>query len=63
MFGRKTREPDAAEAQVTEQPVEESKPFWKSILPVIACGAGLFSDGYINNVRMNSPFQSPRSAT
>ncbi|KAK0628854.1 major facilitator superfamily domain-containing protein [Bombardia bombarda] len=24
--------------------------FWSAIVPVIACGAGLFSDGYINNV-------------
>ncbi|KAI7785679.1 mfs phospholipid transporter git1 [Diaporthe eres] len=26
------------------------QPFRKAIVPVIACGAGLFSDGYINNV-------------
>jgi hypothetical protein len=24
---------------------------WESLWPVIACGAGLFSDGYLNNVR------------
>jgi hypothetical protein len=23
---------------------------WKKLMPVIACGAGLFSDGYLNNV-------------
>jgi hypothetical protein len=23
---------------------------WKKLTPVIACGAGLFSDGYLNNV-------------
>ncbi|KAM4067056.1 major facilitator superfamily protein [Hirsutella rhossiliensis] len=28
----------------------ESKPFMQRALPVFACGAGLFSDGYINNV-------------
>lgn len=51
MFGRKSPESDAQGAQVTEQPVqEEKKPFWESLLPVMACGAGLFSDGYINNV-------------
>ncbi|TDZ35445.1 Glycerophosphodiester transporter GIT2 [Colletotrichum spinosum] len=40
-----------------EQPGSETvdqaaprKPFRKAIVPVIACGAGLFSDGYINNV-------------
>lgn len=27
---------------------------WERLWPVIACGAGLFSDGYLNNVR-NSP--------
>ncbi|PHH59987.1 hypothetical protein CDD81_2221 [Ophiocordyceps australis] len=27
-----------------------SKPFFQTALPVFACGAGLFSDGYINNV-------------
>ncbi|KAK4164551.1 major facilitator superfamily domain-containing protein [Cladorrhinum sp. PSN259] len=26
------------------------KTFWNKLLPVMACGAGLFSDGYINNV-------------
>jgi hypothetical protein len=29
----------------------EGKSFAQRILPVFACGAGLFSDGYINNVR------------
>jgi hypothetical protein len=24
---------------------------WERLWPVIACGAGLFSDGYLNNVR------------
>lgn len=28
----------------------ESKPFLQRALPVFACGAGLFSDGYLNNV-------------
>jgi hypothetical protein len=28
---------------------EKSK--WERLWPVIACGAGLFSDGYLNNVR------------
>jgi hypothetical protein len=26
---------------------------WERLWPVIACGAGLFSDGYLNNVRRN----------
>lgn len=29
----------------------ERKPFFQAAMPVFACGAGLFSDGYINNVR------------
>ncbi|KAK7755087.1 glycerophosphoinositol permease [Diatrype stigma] len=28
----------------------EQRPFWETIWPVLACGAGLFSDGYVNNV-------------
>lgn len=31
-------------------PVESNETTWKRMIPVIACGAGLFSDGYINNV-------------
>lgn len=27
------------------------RPWIETVLPVFACGAGLFSDGYINNVR------------
>ncbi|KLU89236.1 MFS phospholipid transporter Git1 [Magnaporthiopsis poae ATCC 64411] len=33
-----------------EMEITQSQPFWTAIMPVIACGAGLFSDGYINNV-------------
>lgn len=40
---------DAAYGQ--RSPLEHTRSFKKAILPVIACGAGLFSDGYINNVR------------
>ncbi|KAI0436773.1 putative MFS phospholipid transporter [Xylaria telfairii] len=31
-------------------PPIDQKPFMEAIWPVLACGAGLFSDGYINNV-------------
>jgi hypothetical protein len=52
MSERKSPDSGADEPRVADQPVQEQqKSFWKSILPVIACGAGLFSDGYINNVR------------
>ncbi|KAL9054604.1 MAG: hypothetical protein Q9162_004067 [Coniocarpon cinnabarinum] len=33
-----------------EQPLKEtSKGYWERRIPVIACGAGLFSDGYLNS--------------
>lgn len=28
---------------------------WERLWPVIACGAGLFSDGYLNNVTLLWP--------
>jgi hypothetical protein len=37
----------------SEAPLEDAvqhKPFLQAAMPVFACGAGLFSDGYINNV-------------
>ncbi|GAW13991.1 hypothetical protein ANO14919_033830 [Xylariales sp. No.14919] len=59
MFGSKK----PAEQQVAEDapaavdpeasggpPPIDQKPFMEAIWPVLACGAGLFSDGYINNV-------------
>lgn len=61
MFGRKPKDVDnpdppqtevaAAEQPQSPVPVEDQKSFWAKLLPVMACGAGLFSDGYINNVR------------
>lgn len=30
--------------------IDEGQPPKTSLLPVFACGAGLFSDGYVNNV-------------
>ncbi|KAK4199769.1 putative transporter [Triangularia verruculosa] len=35
-------------AAMTANP--NGKTLWQQLLPVVACGAGLFSDGYINNV-------------
>lgn len=41
---------DVAE-RVNETPVEVStKTWWQRRAPVIACGSGLFSDGYLNGV-------------
>lgn len=38
-------------SQNEEEPQVPQKSFFMTALPVFACGAGLFSDGYINNVR------------
>lgn len=50
MFGRKKEDPPPPGADAQQGNVEPKQPFKQAILPVIACGAGLFSDGYINNV-------------
>ncbi|KAI9844621.1 MAG: hypothetical protein M1837_005473 [Sclerophora amabilis] len=60
MFGsKKTSElatdsspaPDRTGAIQTEVPLDTlEKGRWERLWPVIACGAGLFSDGYLNNV-------------
>ncbi|KAF3001099.1 hypothetical protein E8E14_006055 [Neopestalotiopsis sp. 37M] len=55
-FGRKkpVEGDEAARADAVAEtdagPRIDQKPFWEAIWPVLACGAGLFSDGYINNV-------------
>ncbi|KAK4109753.1 MFS general substrate transporter [Canariomyces notabilis] len=38
------------EAKADGHGVAKRKSIWTSLLPVMACGAGLFSDGYVNNV-------------
>ena len=40
---------DDMERRGTVADVEKGR--WERLWPVIACGAGLFSDGYLNNVR------------
>ncbi|KAI0026087.1 MFS general substrate transporter [Xylariomycetidae sp. FL0641] len=37
------------DTESTAPPIDQ-KPFLQAIWPVLACGAGLFSDGYVNNV-------------
>ncbi|KAK1948928.1 hypothetical protein LY78DRAFT_649576 [Colletotrichum sublineola] len=51
-FARKKSSGSEATARETAAAVADAprKPFREAIVPVIACGAGLFSDGYINNV-------------
>lgn len=54
-FSRKKSQDDVSQDEHIEgERLEAVQPFSKAILPVIACGAGLFSDGYINNVSSNS---------
>jgi len=40
--------------EISQQPrtnlADDSKTQWQNLWPVIACGAGLFSDGYLNCV-------------
>jgi hypothetical protein len=51
-FKRKASQDEASQDEHFEgERLEAVQPFSKAILPVMACGAGLFSDGYINNVR------------
>lgn len=59
MFGKKkTTTPVVEGDSGTEQYVQNvdplaatSKTRWERLWPAMACGSGLFSDGYINNVR------------
>lgn len=58
MFGR-SKEKEAApptrapEVSGSDDPLATiPKSRWERIWPVLACGSGLFSDGYINNVRL-----------
>ncbi|KAF2453841.1 hypothetical protein BDY21DRAFT_355244 [Lineolata rhizophorae] len=48
--------PDASqEAERRISIVNSGKGRWERLWPVIACGAGLFSDGYLNGVRSSPP--------
>ena len=55
-WGKKKEEDQevVSEAVVDTAPPIDQKPFWQVIWPVLACGAGLFSDGYVNNVWLTS---------
>lgn len=55
---RKKSDGDASDEARQNDPVHDpqddipQRPWMETALPVFACGAGLFSDGYINNVRV-----------
>jgi hypothetical protein len=42
--------PPSSYVQNVDPLADIPKGFWERLWPVMACGAGLFSDGYINNV-------------
>lgn len=57
-----TLEPQSSPCKEVDEPVVHDSPpepqpkSWrKAAMPVFACGAGLFSDGYINNARQGPP--------
>jgi hypothetical protein len=64
MFGRsKDKEvapTSAPEVNGSDDPLANiPKSRWERIWPVIACGSGLFSDGYINNVNNTLSARDP----
>lgn len=69
MFGRKdetaaatTRVDSGSEQNGYGDPLAEiPKSKWERMWPVLACGSGLFSDGYINNVSYFHAFVSFRT--
>jgi hypothetical protein len=54
MFGRSkstaVAPSDSADSQNNDPLAEIPKTRWERLWPAMACGSGLFSDGYINNV-------------
>jgi hypothetical protein len=48
-FKKRSQDGDSNDIEAPVVPERAPKPFREAILPVFACGAGLFSDGYINN--------------
>jgi hypothetical protein len=52
-FGEREAPPTSNESgsdTQTDPSAETQKSRWERLWPVMACGAGLFSDGYVNNV-------------
>lgn len=50
-FKKSSSTQDTAVDEVSHDvPLDAAQPTSTSLLPVFACGAGLFSDGYVNNV-------------
>ncbi|KAK8018192.1 hypothetical protein PG991_007382 [Apiospora marii] len=57
MFGLKKKKEEEPQQIVSRDGADDAasstndnKKFWHALFPIMACGAGLFSDGYVNNV-------------
>lgn len=48
--GNHVAQVDSSSDQYGDPLADIPKTRWERLWPVMACGAGLFSDGYINNV-------------
>jgi hypothetical protein len=62
MFGRSQEKEAVAAPDMAahEDPLAAiPKGHWERLWPVLACGSGLFSDGYINNVSHPPNPESP----
>ena len=55
-FRKKSDSDASAEARRNDEVQDDvpQRPWMETALPVFACGAGLFSDGYINNVSLTT---------
>jgi hypothetical protein len=51
---KRSEEQKTEDVEAPVLPEAPRRPFWETIMPVFACGAGLFSDGYINNASLPS---------
>lgn len=47
--------PDVADPDDPTNAAPPEKTKWQRLWPVFACGAGLYSDGYLNGVRVSAP--------
>jgi hypothetical protein len=57
--GEDVAQVDGGSDQYGDPLADIPKSRWERLWPVMACGAGLFSDGYINNV--NNPYATLQS--
>lgn len=58
-FKKRSQDGGSNDIEAPVVPERAPKPFWEAIMPVFACGAGLFSDGYINNASSTLEIYQP----